>query len=543
MNRTILYIFITLTLICASNLSFATRYEKIERTGIVTYKSSQNVYVKFENTAGINQGDTLFVNKNNNLVPALIVKFISSKSCAGEVINNLDVKVDDKLVAVIEREIPEVVTVEKSTIDSLKTATGEMTGTGNSINNKIIKRRKEPGIKGRFSAESYSSISNSAYFADNQRWRYSFSLDANHIGGSKLSFSNYITFAYKADEWSRLKDNIGQNVRVYDFALNYAFSNETSLWAGRYLNRKISNISSVDGIQFETGFSRNYVGIVAGSRPNFTDLGFNLKLFEYGLYIGRDDSLSSGYMNNTLGVFEQTNDFKTDRRFLYFQHSNSLIPNTNLFVSTEVDLFKKILGVQKNELQLTSIYASLRYSPSRVVSFSLSYDARKNVIYYETFKSFIDSLFENETRQGFNIRLNVRPLKRVFIGLNGGYRFQKNDIKPTRNFGGYISYSQIPVIEITPTVSYTKLITSFIEGGVAGLRLSRSLGSYFDLSVYYRNTQYKFYSTISNLNQNSVSVDLSTILFNPVFFTISYEGDFEQKSTSGRILLDLTTRF
>ena len=228
---------------------------------------------------------------------------------------------------------------------------------------------------------------------------------------------------------------------------------------------------------------------------------------------------------------------------MYFQHSNSLIPNTNLFVSSEVDLFKKILDVTKNELQLTSIYASLRYSPSRVVSFSLSYDARKNVIYYETFKSFIDSLFENETRQGFNLRLNIRPINKVYIGLNGGYRFQKNDIKPARNFGGYISYSSIPWIEISPTVSYTKLITSYIEGGVAGLRLSRSLGNYFDLSVYYRNTQYKFYSTVSNMNQHSVSVDLSTILFQPVFFMISYEGIFEQTNTSGRILLDLSTRF
>ena len=131
----------------------------------------------------------------------------------------------------------------------------------------------------------------------------------------------------------------------------------------------------------------------------------------------------------------------------------------------------------------------------------------------------------------------------MFLSDLGGYRYQKTDIKPARNFGGYLSYSRIPAVEITPTVSYTKLITSYIEGGVAGLRLSRNIGNNFDVSVYYRNTQYKFYSTIANLNQNSISIDLSTYLFNPVFLSVSYEGIFEQTSTSGRILLDLTTRF
>ncbi len=525
-----------------SESTFSSTYEKVERQGVVTYNSSQNVYVKFESTNGIIAGDTLYQKLSNKLIPAMVVKFISAKSVAGESINNTELKVDDRLFAVIEREIPDPVTNEPNTPEvSIPTATDVSVNAINNSSQRVKKR--ESNFKGKFSVQSYSNISNSPFFADNQRWRYSFSLNANHIGGSGLSFSNYTTFAYRADQWINISDNFGRSLRIYDFALNYEFTKTTSLWLGRHLNRKISNISSIDGIQFETGMNNNYVGAVAGSRPNFTDLGFNLKLFEYGVYLGRDDSLSSGYMNNTLAFFEQTNNFKTDRRFLYFQHSNSLVPNTNFFISSEMDLFKQISGVKKNEFQLTSVFASLRYSPSRVISLSLSYDARKNVIYYETFKNFIDSLFENETRQGFNLRMNIRPLKKVFVGLTGGYRYQKNDLKPARNFGGYLSYSQIPFVEITPTVSYTKLITSYIEGGVAGLRLSRSLGNWFDIAVYYRNTQYKFYSNLASLKQNSFSVDLSTILFNPVYLSLSYEGIFENTNTSGRILLDLTTRF
>ncbi len=535
------YIILLSGFILYGNSLLASSYEKVEKIGTVTYKSSQNVYVKFENTDGIVQGDTLYRKTNNSLIPAVIVQFISTKSVAGEAVGNIELKTDDKLYAIIEREIPDAKTVEAADQTPVPVSTG--TADESIKENFKTRKLKEPSLSGKFSVQSYSNVSNSPYFADNQRWRYSFALKAMNIGGSRLSFSDYMTFAYRADQWSKIKDNFGRSLRVYDLALRYDFTPKTSIWLGRHLNRKISNISSIDGLQFETGINENYIGVVAGSRPNYTDLGLNFKLFEYGLYIGREDSLKSGYMNNTVAFFEQTNDFKTDRRFLYFQHSNSLLPNTNIFLSTEVDMFKMISGVRKNEFQLTSLFASVRYSPSRVVSFSLNYDARKNVIYYETFKNFIDSLFENETRQGFNARINVRPVGRLSLGLTGGYRFQKSDIKPARNFGGYLTYSRIPGIEITPTLSYTKLITSYIEGGVAGLRLSRSLGNYFDLSVYYRNTQYKFYSTIGNLDQNSVSVDLSTFLLNPVFLSVSYEGIFEKTSTSGRILLDLTTRF
>ncbi len=540
MNRKI-NIMITAILFCLTgSLLYANSYEKVERIGVVTYKSAQNVYVKFENTGGISQGDTLYQKTDNRMVPAIIVQFISTKSVAGQTITDIDLNVDDRLYAVIEREIPDTTIVESKLPETAIVLTSqEITSKENFSRRKL----NESGISGKFSIQSYSNISNSAYFADNQRWRYSFALDAKNIGGSNLSFSDYMTFAYRADQWAKLSDNIGQSLRVYDFALYYEFTKKTSAWLGRHLNRKISNISSIDGLQFETGINENYLGIVAGSRPNYTDLGLNMKLFEYGIYIGRDDSLSSGYMSNTAAFFEQTNDFKTDRRFLYFQHSNSLIPNTNIFLSTEVDMFKEIMGIKSYGFQLTSLFASLRYSPSRVISVSLNYDARKNVIFYETYKNFIDSLFENETRQGFNARINLRPFNKIFLGVSGGYRYQKGDLKPARNFAGYLGYTQIPAIEVTPTISYTKLITSYIEGGVAGLRLSRSIGNNFDISVDYRNTQYKFYSTIGNFNQNSVSVDLSTILFNPVFLSISYEGIFEKTSTSGRILLDLTTRF
>jgi len=51
-----------------------------KREGTVTYQTPQNVYVKFVTTENLNENDTLFILRSNVLVPAIQVKFLSSKS-------------------------------------------------------------------------------------------------------------------------------------------------------------------------------------------------------------------------------------------------------------------------------------------------------------------------------------------------------------------------------------------------------------------------------------------------------------------------------
>ena len=62
------------------------------KEGKVGYTSSQLVYVNFDNTEGIAEGDTLFIKTKNNLSPELKVKYISSSSAACEKLNGDDFK-------------------------------------------------------------------------------------------------------------------------------------------------------------------------------------------------------------------------------------------------------------------------------------------------------------------------------------------------------------------------------------------------------------------------------------------------------------------
>ncbi|MCU0413332.1 MAG: hypothetical protein MUE91_02855, partial [Ignavibacteriaceae bacterium] len=381
--------------------------------GSISYISSQNIYVKFNSTDGIEVGDTLFLKDKNNLIPAVKIDHKSSTSVAGISITSNKLEVNNILYAsVISEEVdaetesfnteivapvivPTVVTDEVVTQTSLEPL---------------------PTLSGRVSVQSYSNFTNNQASYDYQRWRYTFQLNAGRIANSGFSYSQYISFAYRADDWNRISSDFSQAIRVYDLAIKYDFNQRTLLWLGRHINNKISNIGSIDGLQFETGVDEWSFGAAVGSRPDFNNMGLNSKLFEYGAYVNRADLFANGDMQNTLGYFEQTNDFNTDRRFLYFQHSNSAIQNTRIFLSSEVDLFKKEMGENKTDFSLTSLYTSINIRPSDLFSIMLSYDARKNVIYYETFKTTLDSIIENETRQGFRARLTLKPIRNLYFG-------------------------------------------------------------------------------------------------------------------------------
>jgi len=516
--------------------------QRLERLGKVTYKSSQNIYVQFENTEGILQGDTLYTKTKGKLHPAVLVNFISTKSCAGTSINGDNLKIGDELFAVIStKQAEESIIVDTSTITYMPPQTEILPVTVNKSNLRNLKKNIS---NGRITVQSYSSLNPGKMNSIDQRWRYTFSYYAERIGETSLSFSSYFNYAYSVDQWQTIKQKPWDNLKVYDLSLGYDIDEETNIRVGRYINPKISNLSSVDGLQFQKKFSNYFGGLLVGSRPDFATLGYNSKLFEYGGYIGRTDTIESGIMENTIAFFQQTNNFKTDRRFMYFQHNNSVLKDFNFSLSSELDLFALEKGVEKTKPSLTSFFLSSRYSPARIISFSFSYDARKNVIYYETYRSFVDSLIENETRQGIRFGTNIRPFNNVFIGLNAGYRFLKKDIKPSKNFNGYLTYSQVPVLDISTTVSYSNLISSYVDGAIYGIRLSKYL-SFIDysLSASYTKVEYNYLSSVSKLNQNNLSVDLSGRIIDQLYLSCSYEGIFEEQLNYSRVLVDLSLRF
>lgn len=520
------------------SFSFAQVKKNERRIGTVSYISIQHVYVKFESTDSLHAGDTLFFSKGGVEIPVVIVKFISSKSCAGENISKLELKPDDKLIAyfrIIEPQ-PKAVVRNADTADkSIPAKTVETS--------KPQKKYSRKNLWGKFTVQSLSSYSN-AENSNNQRWRYSSSLNADSIGGSGFSFSGYLFFAYNNKDWSEIKNNIGDALKIYDFSVGYTFNNRDKIWLGRYLNPRIANVGSIDGLQFQKQLGDYYLGAVVGSHPDFSDYGYNIKMFEYGGYFGRVDTFSSSQMENSVAFMNQTNNFTTDRRYIYFQHSNNLISNTNFFISTEFDLYQKENGTPTNKINLTSLYASVYLTPLRFISLSLSFDARRNTIYYETYKNYLESLLSNELRKGYRVTLFLRPTNNIFISMNGGCSFQSSDPKPSSNYGANIYYSEIPFLDISTNISFSKLSSSYTNGTISGIRLNKYLNAMdLNLSANYQHTKYEFDFGSDPMVQNIVSGEISFKLPFDLYFGLNYEGVFESSNTYGRFYIDLTKRF
>jgi len=511
-------------------------------SGQVSFVSTQNIYVKFKSTSGISAGDTLFVERGGNPVPALLVKNLSSTSCVCAPLLQTTLSVADLVIAMVVPPAKETTPVAVVQVIPLSEEDKDSTKIKPAVNG------LKQNVRGSISLNSYSDFSNT--IADNsQRFRYTLSLNAGNIANSKFSFETYLSFKHKAGEWQDVQDNVFNALKVYSLALRYDLNKTTQFRLGRTINPRISSIGAMDGLQFEKTFNRFSFGALAGFRPDYMTYGFDFSLFQYGAFAAYNTKSTIGFSETSLAFMQQTNNSKTDRRFLYFQHSNSLVKNLNLFTTLEADLYELItdsLGKEtpQSTFSLTGLYISLSYRPGRNLSISGSYDARKNVMYYESYKTYVDRILENELRQGFRLQASYRITRDLTFGFQSGYRYLKSDPHPSKNIYGYLTYSQIPALNITATLSGTMLESAFLTGNIYSMNLSRDFfKGNLQTSAGYRYVDYYLPENYLDLTQNIVEASLSWQVINKLSFSVSYEGTIEAKDQYNRVYIQLRKRF
>jgi hypothetical protein len=507
--------------------------------GKVSFASSVNVYVKFKSTVGISAGDTLFIQSGEQLKSVLRVNNLSSTSCVCTSLSDENLPVDHLIIARTKAEPPK--TVEKAAEVKIAEIITEEPTLDSIVTAAATNKRKQD-ISGSLSLVSYSDLSNTAG-GNSQRFRYTLSLDAANIGGSKLSAETYISFRHKAGDWADVQASIFNALKIYSLAFRYDISKSSSVSLGRSINQRLSNIGAMDGVQAEFSPGKFTFGAVAGFRPDYADYGFNSQLFQYGGYAAYDTRNGAKSTGSSLAFMQQMNGSNTDRRFIYFQHSNSIIKNVYLFGSLEADLYKLVNDQPASTFDLTGFYFSMSYRSSSKFAISGSYDARKNVMYYETYKTFVDRIVENEMRQGFRLQASYRITKDILFGISSGYRFLKSDPHPSSNIYGYLTYSRIPGINMTGTLSGTYLRSAFMSGVIAGANLYRDLaGGKLQAGFGYRYVGYKLPESSMDIKQNIAEVSLSLVV-KKLLLSLNYEGTFEKSDLYNRIYAQVRIRF
>jgi hypothetical protein len=486
-----------------------------EITGKVSFVTSQNVYVKFKNTATIKLGDSLNILKNK--VPCLVVKNKSSSSVVCSIINNCSVKKGDEIYfkskikkeKIIKKEIKqEIVSEEK-----------------NQKKEKIIVNKEK--IKGRISVSSYSNFSDNR--GDRHRLNSRLSLSVKHINNSKISAETYLNYRQNLSSNNTI---LNQNTfRVYNLTVRYDLDSTMHFLLGRKINNKISSLGAIDGLQVEKKINKNFVGVIAGFRPDFFDYGFNSDLLEYGVYFGRKTETKKLYAQTTLGVLEQKNGTEIDRRYVYFQHNSSINRKLNLFSSLELDLFSKVNNEITNDVRLTNLYLSVRYKFSRKFNLAVSYNSRKKIFYYETFQSQIEQLLDNDiTRQGVKIRLNVKPIKLINIGLSVGKRFQSDNQNKSDNIYAYMSIAKIPKIGGRLSFNYNQNTSNYLKSAVYGARYYKTIiKRKLNANIYYRLADYDYFNTDLKTKQNYFGANFTTYISRK--FLASFSGELTSSNT------------
>lgn len=518
--------------------------------GMVSYITSQNIYVKFKSTGSIAIGDTLFLKFGGEMVPALEVTNLSSISCVCKSISSRQISVSTPVFSIPRQINPPVV----KPVDIVEPVVPIIEQTPEQILDTVAKPIEEPNkriqdIYGFASVAAFSDFSNTGA-GSSLKMKYTLSLNMKNVGHSRLSWESYMTFIHSDRNWSEIRNNIFNGLKIYNLSVNYEFSKHFTLLVGRKINPKISNMGAVDGIQFEMRFRPITIGILGGSRPDFSNYGFNFNLLQFGAYVSHEQQTRNGYLQSTLAFVQQMNGGNVDRRFAYLQHSNSVVKNLAFFGSVEVDFYQQVLNVpdstykKESSPKLSNLYLSLRYRILKRLSLAFSYNARKNVIYYETYKTFLEKLLDSETLQGYQLQINYNPVKKLSIGATGSYRFMPQDPQPAKNLYVYVTYSQIPGVNLAATGSFIMLETSYLSGKIYGVGISKDFFSgKFYTGLTYRYIDYRYAASEQTLVQSVAELNMTWRVVRKLAFTLYYEGTFEKIYQFNRIYGQLNFRF
>lgn len=512
--------------------------------GTVSYVNAKSIYVKFYSTKELHIGDTLYTYQNEKPIPSLVITRLSSISCVCELIGNAQFKIGDPVKGmIVPSPIPTIIkdTLQKSPIKQNITESDTSIKVTNTDKVKEIKKNK-PLINGRLSVSMLGDF-NQPFNSKSTRTRVSNSLNISNINGSKFSLESYLNYTHNYS-----KDQIGvgffDEFKLYTLALGYQLSKNKQIWIGRRINPNISNMGAHDGIQYEQKLGVFSYGLLVGSKPNLYDFGYNLKLEQAGAFLAHNTNTKKGYIQTSIAFIEQRYSWKVDRRFTYFQHSSPITKNINFFISVELDLFKRIHEENISSVNFTSLYANVRYRITKKMSIQSSYDNRRNIIYYETYKTIIDKLIDQETRQGLRLQYSYNVFRYLSMNASAFFRFEgKNDI-PTKNYLFNIYMNNIPKLHVTLSASTNYLKTDYIQGMIYSGRISKDVfKSKLNVELNYRKINYMYLSSETKTNEDVIGANLSFQLSRLSSVLIDIESTFANHDANYRYYITVLQRF
>ncbi len=526
LNRTITSIFAILCLTAVAGAQGVV-------PGEVTFITSQHTYVRFERTEGISVKDTLEIVRDGIVSPCLVVSSMSSTSCVCAVVGGCKpVKGDHVRTRRLLPIEPRLVTRNARSAKAKPLDEDTLGSNGERI-------------RGRLSAASYSTLPSDR--EQDHRLMYRFSLTAFNIANSKFSAETYLNYRrlYPGNMVDHPQRT--QFFNVYNLAVSYAPDSNTKITLGRKINNSASSLGAMDGLQVERRHGQLFAGVMAGFRPDIFTYGLNMDLLQYGGYIGLHRITSGINSRSTVGLLQQTNHGMIDRRYAYIQHSTTFNGNLNIFSSGELDLYRTV----GSGARLTNFFLSARYRLSKKLDAFASYDSRRRIVYYETYRTEVEELLDDdEARQGARLRLNYRPMKKLGLGVAYSKRFQADGANASDNIGATLNFNMDPEGVGRWSVQANRNTSNYLRSDVLSFRHSRTLiPKYVTMSLYYRMVEYVYANRSdgsplsARAAQRYYGADLSVNFAHTLTFSVLGELATVLEERNYRLNMNLVKRF
>lgn len=529
------------------------------KQGEVTFITANNVFVQFEGTANIAVGDTLLLIKGGMSTPCLLVTSKSSKSCACMIIGKCKVEKKDRVgpptaKGAANTAPAKVIYVKKRALRrghrgiGVRTRYHEKKNT-NPVPDDSVEVQVDPKymqrIKGRISAATYSTFSPT--YGNDHRTMYRVVMQADHLDNSKFSADANMNYRklYPADEEAHPQQT--RFFDVYNLAVRYEPDTTTTLTLGRKINVNASSLGAIDGFQAEKRFGPFFAGGIIGSRPDIMTYGLNTELLQFGGYGGFAVNSTAVRSRATIGLMQQNNAGAVDRRYTYFQQATTINKTLNIFSSFELDLYNALNG----QARLTNLFISSSYRFGKKVDLSLSFDSRRQVVYYETLRNNVELLLDDDqARQGARVRLTAKPFKLVNMGVSLSKRFQSSGQNASDNLNAFLTLSDKAQVLGRWSVQANRNMATYMQSDVISVRHTRPLfNKKVDASLYYRVATYTYAAREGAVNggdrieQDYYGMDLAWYLGSKITITALGEMSTTGDQRNYRMNLSITKRF
>ncbi|MCK4573136.1 MAG: hypothetical protein KAU36_02140 [candidate division Zixibacteria bacterium] len=410
------YALLTLIVAVACGMAVGQASELLQ--GKVTLVTPETVYFNAGTAVGVAAGDSLAVVRESDTIAIVVVTHVASHSAAGTI------------AAMAMEPLAGDLIILKPFQAVTKPGTAGAGPATESVARKRTRPIEQNHVKGSISIQNQWHHDMSGSGLDWARPSLKTRLTVSNIGGSELAFElrHRTRLYYRSEPVGIDQDNHEWVNQVYEFSIGQEDKEASLEWAaGRITPPYVRGVGMIDGGYMAWRVHPNYrIGLAAGTSPDYrtTDLDFDRRKvgifgsFESGSYqdqrIGLSLALSTAYEGTTVS-----------RDYIYMQGTYAKAGLVSLYQSVEVDLNRAWRHDRTGErFTFSNYYGTANLTINKALAVFFSYDARKNLLYYET-RNVPDSLFDDNTHKGFKAGFNLRLSNRVSVRGHGGIRYRE----------------------------------------------------------------------------------------------------------------------